>query len=399
MTKAVMRKIIKQTFERNDNAIPNFRGIGATWYSVGIISKNLFNHKFEPGYLKKSFESEHGFIYPTPTILKGKLKFDVYVEALKHLYNPQVIVALMKDIAVEATKRNIDVTNKSAYDAKWEEFFGKKHMEVKIINSFKYDLDRDIEEDYLYSWSRAGGYHGESRICVGLVLCNLLVCFKTRDISLVWWERETQVMQSETLQKWFEEIILDFNQSCLDMNEAILKYMKKAQDFCDKAEEAAKDKSVHLYQNPNMETFWIGRGDIRKAKKLIEQNKHPASHKELLPTLNSKAVEKAIVENVIDYIVNMDKIMVNWHLSPGPANKLTPISQLLLIRLEQAMRADDKEEQRILIKMAEGDIRMRLQEKLSELKSDSQDYLLINDYINQQLDKDMKIFFEKIGHK
>lgn len=380
---------------RNAVILNSIHGITVRWNDVCILDKKIHQIKFKKDYLKELFEKEYGYKYPTPIILKERLKLNqLCSHSLVKLYNLQTVIALMRDLTIEATKRNIDVSSKAVYDVLWWEFFNKKHVTFKLLNSYKYNLDRDIEEDCLYSWFEAGGYHGESRIKVGLVISNLLVCLKDKEIALVCWERETDVMNKDVLKEWFGEIIDDFNKSYLDMNDAILKYMKKAQDICDEVECRAKDKSILLYQDPIWETFWIERGDIRTAKNLILENRHPGSHKDLLATLDDTVIENAIIKNVIYHILNMDKIMKDWKKYSGPQRKLTPISYMLVVRWWEAHRANDENEKKILFELAKGKMQTRLQEALKNINPENKDYKLITDYISYQLELDMNLFLK-----
>lgn len=377
--------------------IKGMHGFKTDWSGIRIIDEDQIEFRFEPGRLKKDFEL-HGYIYPSPLVLKRKLELgEAQSLSLREVYKPGALLTLTRNLAIEATKRGVDISTEHVFDEAYQEFHRKKHVTLTLLSSYKYDLDRDLEEDYLYTWLEVGGYHGESKVRVGLVLSHLLVCLATKEITLVWWERETSVMGQEQLEKWFQEIVAEFNQTYHDMNEAILNYMKKAQDICDQVEREVKDLTIHLYQEPGMETFWIERGDIRTARKLIAANRNPNSHKDLLPTLDAQAVEDAIVKQVIWHITNAEQIMANQRFM-GPVGKLTPVSGLLVIRWGRSeFEGNDQEEQQILLNLANGHLRERLREALQQMDPASKDYQSVADYLGRQLDSDMDSFLKHRG--
>ncbi len=377
--------------------LSGLEGFEVTWADMRIIDTHLYSFRFEPGHLKETIEKEHGFVYPTPIILKGKLSLaNLYTNNFTELYDVHQLLALTRDLAIEATHRGIDVSTKAVFDVDWDTFSTRKHVTCKVVKHFKYDLDLDIEEDYLYSWHRAGGYHGESWQNVGLVLSKLFICMQTSDIVLMWWERETSVMNRVALQEWFQQIMDAFNNSVLHFNEAILGYMKKAQDLADVVETNASDRTNHFYQNPVWETFWIEQGEIRTAKKVISCNKHPKSNKHLLATLDDNVNEEAVIKHILTDVLRMDQIMVNWPLvkeNSNLAEQLTPISYWLICRWWMAEREQDEPERQILLKLAQGKLLEKLASTIEQLPS-TQDRKRLSNYIEHELNKDMDLFLK-----
>lgn len=375
----------------------SIKGLTISWARINIDDGSPPIFKFKPGHLKEKFEEENGFTYPKPIILKETLELKhIYSLKLDQLYDTRAILILDKDLTIEATKRGFDVGSKNMYTSEWCKFFDLKHVSLKIVNDYKYNFDQDLEEDYLYAWFKAGGYHGESWLGVGLVVCQLFLCMKTRELGLLWVERETNVMDEEVLKNWFIEIKNDFEQSDINFNDAVVKYMKTAQDFCDKVELSAKDKTVHYYEDPAMELFWIKRGDIRAARNMISTNHHPKSNKQLLDTLDDKMVEKAIVKQVVNDIINMEALMVNYHLiDPFWTKGLPPVSYDLFCRWNGASRANDETEKTILEKLAGGKLKERLLEEPKTIPTTNKNHKLISDYINLRLDQEMNLFLKE----
>ena len=236
-------------------------------------------HSFTPEAFERRFVREFGYVPPDPIHLAGE------VDSLRRFPlaslddNGQILTASQQVIAPYVLRHLQSETRTTGALGR---FYEMCRCSLKLRDSSPEDGAVKARRDYWLAWQRPGNSPRERRLEVGLVACQASFDIGRGECHLVWWERETLLMDEERLGELFDALCEDLGALRHgDVAEVLARAWSRFveevfETLLDVYAEAA-DKTSRLYENPFWERFYADSGQPGLSQAILAQNHHPES--------------------------------------------------------------------------------------------------------------------------
>ena len=228
---------------------------------------------------EKRFVREFGYAPPDPIHLAGEVD-STRRPALGGLDDNSQILTTSQQVIAPHILRYLQSQTRTA--GALGAFYEACRCSLKVRNESEVDGAVAARRDYWLAWERPGHSPRERRLEVGLVACQASVNATLGECHLVWWERETLLMDEERLGEIFDALCDDLGALRQgDPAEVLaLAWSRLLEDvfetLFDVYAEAA-DKTNHLYENPFWERYYADSGQPGLSQAVLAHNHHPES--------------------------------------------------------------------------------------------------------------------------
>lgn len=236
-------------------------------------------HLFDAEAFERRFVREFGYVPPDPIHLVGEVD-SLHQFPLPPLDdNGQILTASQQVIAPYVLRYLQSQTRTTGALGR---FYETCRCSLKLRSESPMDAAVAARRDYWLAWHRPGNSPRERRLEVGLVVCQASLDVARGECHLVWWERETLLMDEERLWEIFDTLCEDLGSLRHgDPAEVLARGWSRLledifETLLDVQSEAA-DKAGRLYENPFWERFYADSGQTGLSQAILAQNHHPES--------------------------------------------------------------------------------------------------------------------------